>query len=279
MTIIYRLIKLALTAMCCITLLYGTWLLMRAFLFDLFIIPTESMEPTLLPGDRVVVNKIIMGARIYSDFHFNKEGVELKSWRTRGLRRLAYNDIVVFNYPQHDDRINFVINHVYAKRCIALPGDSISIVNGHYVNNNYEGVLGQETVQRQLADTPDSVMDPAAFHTMPYNPQYFWTIKDMGPLYVPRKGDRIRITPKENCLYRQILEWETGKSVVCDSMSYHTFRHDYYYLCGDNVFNSFDARYWGFVPEEYIVGVVAWITHSRNPYTGKLRSGRILKRV
>ena len=82
MTIIYRLIKLALTAMCCITLLYGTWLLMRAFLFDLFIIPTESMEPTLLPGDRVVVNKIIMGARIYSDFHFNKEGVELKSWRT-----------------------------------------------------------------------------------------------------------------------------------------------------------------------------------------------------
>lgn len=279
MRIIHRLFKWLCIAMCGGALLYMGWLLMRVFLVDQFIIPTESMEPTLLPGDRVIVNKMIMGARIYSDFHFNQEGIELKSWRTRGLRRLQHNDIVVFNFPKHDEKINFVINHVYAKRCIALPGDTISIVNGRYVNNNYEGTLGLESEQTRLANIPDNVIDPSVLYTFPYDPHVPWTIKDMGPLYVPRKGDRIRITPKEANLYRYILEWETGKEMPCDTITYHTFQHNYYYLCGDNVLNSCDARYWGFVPEEYIVGVVTHITYSINPYTGKRRKERTLKHV
>lgn len=279
MTAIYRLIKGTGIVVCCGILLYGTWLLMRAFLVDQFIIPSESMEPTLLPGDRVIVNKAIMGARIYSDFHFNQEGIELKSWRTRGMRRLQHNDIVVFNFPKHDDKINFVINHVYAKRCIALPGDTISIVNGRYVNNNYEGTLGLESEQTRLENISDSIIDPSVLYTFPYDPHVPWTIKDMGPLYVPRKGDRIWITPKEANLYRLILEWETGKEMPSDTIAYHTFQHNYYYLCGDNVLNSCDARYWGFVPEEYIVGVVTHITYSINPYTGKRRRERTLKHV
>jgi len=260
-------------------LLYGMWLSMRVFLVDQFIIPTESMEPTLLPGDRVIVNKTIMGARIYSDFHFHQEGIELKSWRTRGLRRLKHNDVVVFNFPKHDDKINFVINHVYAKRCIALPGDTISIANGRYVNNNYGGKLGLEFEQARLANIPDSIIAPSVLHTIPYDAEVPWTIKNMGPLYVPRKGDQILITPKEANLYRHILEWETGRVMAYDSLSYHTFLHDYYYLCGDNVLNSCDARYWGFVPEEYIVGVVTHITYSINPYTGERRKERTFKHV
>lgn len=279
MRIINRLFKWLCIAMGGGALLYTGWLLMRVFLVDQFIIPTESMEPTLLPGDRVIVNKMIMGARIYSDLHFNKEGIELKSWRTRGLRRLLHNDIVVFNFPKHNDKVNFVINHVYAKRCVALPGDSISIVNGRYVNNNYEGILGLESEQSRLANLPDSIIDTSVLYTFPYDADLPWTIKDMGPLYVPRKGDRIQITPKEANLYRLILEWETGKKVSCNSIVYHTFQHDYYYLCGDNVLNSCDARYWGFVPEEYIVGVVTHITYSLNPYTGKRRKERTLKHV
>lgn len=260
-------------------LLYMGWLLMRVFLVDQFIIPTESMEPTLMPGDRVIVNKMIMGARIYSDFHFNQEGIELKSWRTRGLRRLQHNDIVVFNFPKHNDKMNFVINHVYAKRCIALPGDTISIVNGRYVNNNYEGTLGLESEQTRLANIPDSMIDPSVLYTFPYDADLPWTIKDMGPLYVPRKGDRIQITPKEASLYRLILEWETGKEMPSDTIAYHKFQHNYYYLCGDNVLNSCDARYWGFVPEEYIVGVVTHITYSKDKRNGKIVRRRLLKRL
>lgn len=275
----YRLIKVTGIAVFSSILLYGTWLLLRVFIADQFVIPTESMEPTFLPGDRVIVNKAIMGARIYSDFHFNQKGIELKSWRTRGLRRLKHNDIVVFNFPQHDDKINFVINHVYAKRCVALPGDTISIMNGRFVNNNYDGALGLYSEQARLANIPDSIIDQSVLNTFPYDARFSWTIKYMGPLYVPRKGDRILITPKEACLYRHILEWETGTNVSCDTITYHTFKHDYYYLCGDNVLNSCDARYWGFVPEEYIIGVVTHITYSINPYTGRLRNERTFKHV
>ena len=83
------------------------------------------MTPTLLPGDRVIVDKTIVGARLYSDFDFDPKGGELRSWRVRGMRQRKHNDIVVFNFPHHEGRINFIINNVYAKRCVALPGDTI----------------------------------------------------------------------------------------------------------------------------------------------------------
>ena len=175
--------------------------------------------------------------------------------------------------------MSFLINHVYAKRCVALPGDTISIMNGRFVNNNYDGALGLYSEQARLANIPDSIIDQSVLNTFPYDARFSWTIKYMGPLYVPRKGDRILITPKEACLYRHILEWETGTNVSCDTITYHTFKHDYYYLCGDNVLNSCDARYWGFVPEEYIIGVVTHITYSINPYTGRLRKERTFKHV
>lgn len=58
----------------------------RVLVADQFIIPTWSMSPTLVAGDRVVVNKLIMGARLYTDFDFKQNGQELKSIRMKGLR-------------------------------------------------------------------------------------------------------------------------------------------------------------------------------------------------
>ena len=69
-----------------VPLLYGAWLLTRICLADYFTIPTDSMSPTLQPGDKVIVNKIKMGARIYTDFDFNIKGQELKCIRTKGTR-------------------------------------------------------------------------------------------------------------------------------------------------------------------------------------------------
>ena len=64
-----------------------------------------------------------------------------------------------------------------------------------------------------------------------------------------------------------LLELETGKTVSCDTFVYHTFQHNNQ-PCSDNVLNSCDARYWGFVPEDQIIGVVTHITYSLNSYTG-----------
>lgn len=66
---IYAIAAALLTA----AILYGLHLLRRAFVADRFVIPSESMEPTLVPGDAVWVNKLLMGARIYTDFHFDKK--------------------------------------------------------------------------------------------------------------------------------------------------------------------------------------------------------------
>lgn len=271
-----------------IMLCIASWYLMRIFLFDQFITPTESMEPTLLPGDRIIVDKTISGARIYSDFNFDKNGIELKSWRTRGRRAIKPNDILVFNYPLHDGKINFVINNVYAKRCIGVPGDSVSIANGHFRNNNYKGLIGLKGMQDSFENMPDSVFPEFALHCLPYDGHLPWTIKNFGPLYLPRKGDHVKLTAKEGSLYRMLLEWETKKSITFDwetdrvfangnTLDFHTFRHSYYFMCGDNVSNSNDSRYWGLVPEEYIVGVVSRISYSIDPMTGKFRKERTLK--
>ena len=73
-----------------IPFLYLVWLIIRIFIMDYFTIPTESMMPTLQPGDKVIVNKLTMGARLYADLHFDIKGQELKAVRTKGLRRLKH---------------------------------------------------------------------------------------------------------------------------------------------------------------------------------------------
>ena len=94
-------VKYLLAAFLSVPLLYGTWLLARMLVFDYFTIPTESMYPTLKPGYKVVVNKLNMGARIYTDLNFNLEGQELKALRMKGYGGVKYNDIVVFNEANH----------------------------------------------------------------------------------------------------------------------------------------------------------------------------------
>ena len=259
-------VKYLLVAFLSVPLLYGAWLLARMLVFDYFTIPTESMYPTLKPGDKVIVNKLKMGARIYTDLNFNLEGQELKAFRLKGYSSVKHNDIVVFNEANHWGKLYFRINNVFCKRAIALPGDSISAVNGHYHNNNYDEVLCLEDEQTRLENTPDSLIQ--GFWVPPY--YNGWNIKNFGPMYIPRKGDITRITALEANIYKVVLEWELGKEITWDRekneayaggkrISHHKWRHNYYFMAGDNVMNSCDSRYWGPVPEEYIVGVVTHI--------------------
>lgn len=262
---------------------YGT----RAFVADQFIIPTCSMSPTLVPGDRVVVNKLIMGARLYTDFDFKQCGQELRSVRIKGLRGLRHNDIAVFNYPQVGGRVAFKINYVYCKRCVALPGDTLGIVDGHYENNNYRDTLGLHTMQARLSEVDEAGYSAEALAVHPFDERVGWTFKRMGPLYIPRRGDIMELTPKEGTVYKSLLEHETGKIVTVDwgkgvvlldgtPTGRHEWQNNYYFMAGDNVFDSMDSRYWGLVPEDYIVGVVQMISYSRDRETDTIKWERIL---
>ena len=256
-------------------IIYGLWLLMRICVFDYFTIPTYSMYPTLKPGDKVVVNKLLMGARIYTNFDFDAKGQELESFRMKGIRTVLHNDIVVFNIPIHDDKISFIINKNMCKRVVALPGDSLSIVDGYYKNNNYKDTLGLGSMQKKLIETPDSMIfrKGIVLEAYPFDKNIGWKIKKFGPTYIPRKDDVISLSAREAVIYRRMMEWELGKKITWDwqknevyadgkQIKRHIFKHNYYFCAGDNVLDSDDSRYWGLVPEEYIIGIVAKVIHS-----------------
>ena len=112
-----------------IGVLIGIFIAARVYVVDQFVIPTDSMRPTLIPGDYVIVNKLIAGARIYDRLDF-KDGDPLECHRTKGFRKVEHNDIVIFNFPINRSKykIEFKINYVYGKRCIGLPGDTVEII-------------------------------------------------------------------------------------------------------------------------------------------------------
>lgn len=280
-------------AMCSLIGLWCCKQARRVFIADTFIIPTRSMTPTLIPGDKIIVNKLLYGARIYHDFNFSKQGVRLQCMRLKGLRDIQRGDVVVFNMPYHKgcDTIKFVINYVYCKRCVAIPGDSISIIGGYYCNNNTTETLGCVARQRLLAHTPDSIIPADALPTIPYDRHMpRWTIRNFGPMYIPRRGDMIAVTPATATLYRKLIEWETGKRVNIDwqhhsvtigsrQLKRYTFSHDYYFMAGDNAPDSRDSRYIGLIPDDYIIGIATAICYSRDRNDGKMRWNRIFKAI
>ena len=252
----------------------------RVFVCDKYPVNTQSMAPTIMPGDEIVVNKLLFGARIYKNLDFLK-GDSMESWRIRGMRDIMRNDIVVFNFPYEEDnwqKIKFNLSKVYAKRCIGLPGDSVAIRNGIYGNIHN---------QLEFSATPDTLIPPVIWNTYPFEPDCCpWNIKNFGPLYVPQKNKQIPINKRNYALYRPLIEFETGKKMEVRGdrltiggipASRYVFQNDYYFMGGDNVSDSQDSRYFGFVPEEFVVGIVTRILYSKDRTTGKIIKDRTLK--
>jgi len=159
----------------------------RTFIVQAFKIPSGSMRPTLIEGDRILVSKFIYGARIpLTD-----------SLRLPGLRNPQRGDVVVFLYPEDPTR-DFI------KRLIATEGETAQIKNGKiYINN------------QPLDD-----------------PKFARNYVNRGPY--AKQGDSVIVPP--------------------DSL----------FVLGDNSTSSQDSRYWGFVPERYLLGkafLIYWPLH------------------
>lgn len=214
----------------------------------------------------------------------------------------------------------------YVKRCVGMPGDTLSVVhNAVYINgvleedypdvqHNYyvttkgqmlnerffenlgisgedrraaglgptyvipltkekaEAVAQMPTVKSivQDEDAPDSL----GLSVFPYSPDYPWSRDNFGPLWIPRRGARLRLTPQNALLYERVITAYEGHSLdVADGRVFvdgveaetYTFAMDYFFMMGDNRHKSADSRYWGFVPEDHVIGRPLFVWLSLDP--------------
>jgi signal peptidase I len=193
--------------------------LLRSFLIEPFKIPSGSMLPSLLVGDFILVNKYTFGVRIPV---LNKKIIDVNQPK-RG-------EVMVFRYPE-DPSKDFI------KRIVGLPGDTVTYKNKRLTLNGVEVPVASagsvteidERMNFQRFDTYREKLGDSK-HVIMVNPER------------PSLAGGVRQFPnKKNCEYND-------EGVTCK------VPEGYYFMMGDNRDNSDDSRYWGFVPEENIVG-------------------------
>ncbi len=191
--------------------------LLRSFVAEPFKIPSGSMEPTLVPGDLILVNKFVYGLRL-----------PLMHDRVTPGENPQRGNVIVFRLPK-DPAIDYI------KRIVGTPGDTVSYENKQLMING-----------KAVAEKPDGEwFDP---RSMVYYQQYMETLGDtvhrilinpQAPPYVIGGPDDF--PHRAHCNYN-------ADGFVCKVPA------GMYFVMGDNRDNSLDSRYWGFVPERNIVG-------------------------
>ena len=192
--------------------------LLRSFLFEPFKIPSGSMKPTLLVGDLILVNKFHYGVRLPV---INKKIIALNDPQ-RG-------DVMVFRYPQDPSTD-------YIKRVVGISGDEISFrgqklyVNGKVAELTPAGEFYDDDTRRYEKEFTEQL--GSVQHHILINPQ-------QTPFFGTSESRQFPF--HENCSY-------SAEGVTCKVPA------GSYYMMGDNRDNSQDSRFWGFVPDENIVG-------------------------
>ncbi len=266
-----------------------------------------------------------------------RAGKQLKSneqYYSMGRKNVISSyDIVVRPVDKRDN---------YIKRCVALPGDTLKIIDTQvYINGKPQQMaegrefryivvtdgthLNPRTLERMgiyqsdvytmgvnqyvmtltadmakkingfknvtLVEKTIKPKESYAYYIFPHDSRYKWNEDNFGPLWMPEKGVTIKIDTSNISKYSRIIEaYEKNKLKVSDGKifingketSTYTFKMSYYWMMGDNRHNSADSRFWGFVPEDHIVGKPKYVWLSLNKekkFLGKIRFNRFFLKI
>ena len=231
-------------------------LFLKFFVVEAYRIPTSSMENTLMAGDFVLVNKFIYGARTPTHIPFTN--IPVPSVGLPAISSPHRADVVVFEFPgsHADDRQHEVIN--YVKRCIALPGDTLAIVNRVVMVN------GNSMLMPYSGKTDRPLLYPRGFRDYRIFPRGTDFNEDnFGPIVIPKAGSEVALTDENVSEYWYVIEHEghviasnASSQILIDGVPAQSYRvqKDYYFMMGDNRDNSLDSRFWGFVPADLVIG-------------------------
>ncbi len=249
------------------------------------------MENTLLPGDFILVNKAaysISTPRLIPILN-----VEIPKVQLFNLGRPRRNDIIVFEFPGNANELNSLNGENYIKRVIGEPGDLLQIIDKKiYINGRR---LPNPSLV--LVDSSDIRMDREHGKGI-FPPDKKWNKDNYGPILIPYRGLTININTKNIEEWEVIIDREFGKKVVRiegtvitindKPVRSYKFKKNYYFVLGDNRDNSLDSRYWGFVPDDKIIGrafLIYWSIDINKPVSNagdflkSIRKERLFKTV
>ena len=245
----------------------------RNFIVEPFKIPTGSMTPTLLGvkkvcpvcgrnyrydvntcsvdgtaleiehvGDKILVTKFLYGARTPDRIPFT--GILLPFLQFPAIRSPRRGDIVVFHFPEK-------LELDYVKRLVGLPGETIEIRGGRILAD------GRDVTTAEMAKVYYENIGNSRSR------EHYYGQTDL-PFTIPERGMVIPLEPDTRWYWSPLIERDghvfkiENDLVLIDGSPRHSYtvEQNYYYVLGDNSSNSRDSRYWGFVPEKYLVGKV-----------------------
>ncbi len=266
-------------------------------------------------GDTVVkqhtarsYNSIVRDYAMQMQQNDARMGVTAKTWEAylAAGREQVWNEFEVVDRPV-DRRDNYI------KRCVAIPGDTLELVNAKLFINSKPVEIFQGVQHSYSVQTNGTPINPKAFERLgvarddisqsgsgygiplsdekaeilrgftnvvsvqkteypggsyyyqmfPHDTGYTWSLDNFGPLWMPYKGATVDLSLKNLPLYKRIIEAYEGNTLAVrdgkifingEATSTYTFKMGYYFMIGDNRHSSSDCRYWGYVPEDHILG-------------------------